>query len=77
MKKFFLIVGLIIFTTSSLAGSCPMLWSKVESKLTNISDDNLKSKIRNLIDAGKKAHSDGDHLNSEKLLKEALDLIKN
>ena len=35
----------------------------------------LKVKIQELRDAGEKAHSDGDHSESEKLLNEALDLI--
>ena len=34
-----------------------------------------KVKIQELRDAGKKAHSDGDHSESEKLLNEALSLI--
>ena len=35
----------------------------------------LKIKIQELRDSGKKAHSDGDHSESEKLLNEALSLI--
>ena len=53
-----------------------MLWGKVDSSINNVSDEKLKVKIQELRDAGEKAHSNGDHSKSEKLLNEALDLIK-
>ena len=52
-----------------------MLWNKLDTKIKDISDDNLKSKVQKLRDAGEKAHLDGDHANSEKLLNEALNLL--
>ena len=52
-----------------------MLWGKVDSTINNITDGDLKVKIQELRDAGEKAHSNGDHSKSEKLLNEALDLI--
>ena len=52
-----------------------MLWGKIDSSINNIADEDLKVKIQELRDAGKKAHSDGDHSESEKLLNEALSLI--
>ena len=75
MKKFLLSILFIIISSASFAGSCPMLWNKVDTEISNVSDDNLKAKVQELRDAGKKAHSDGDHSKSEKLLNEALDLI--
>ena len=75
MKKIIQILFLVSFSTSSFAGSCPMLWNKLDSQISNISDDNLKSKVQKLRDAGEKAHLDGDHANSEKLLNEALSLL--
>ena len=66
MKKLILIFSLIMFTSSAYAGSCPMLWGKIDSKITE---------IQKLRDAGKKAHDEGDHAKSEKLLKEALALL--
>ena len=75
MKKYLLSILLVIISTSSFAGSCPMLWNKVDSEVSNVSDDSLKAKILELRDAGEEAHSNGDHSKSEKLLNEALKLI--
>ncbi len=66
MKKLALIFALVLFTSSAYAGSCPMLWGKIDSKLTE---------VQKLRDAGKKAHDEGDHAKSEKLLNEALALL--
>ena len=68
MKKIVLIFALVLFTSSAYAGSCPMLWGKIDSKLTE---------VQKLRDAGKKAHDEGDHAKSEKLLNEALALLNN
>ena len=68
MKKLTLIFTLIMFTSAAYAGSCPMLWGKIDSKLTE---------VQKLRDAGKKAHDEGDHAKSEKLLNEALALLNN
>ena len=68
MKKFALVFTLLLFTSSANAGSCPMLWGKIDSKMTE---------IQKLRDAGKKAHDEGDHAKSEKLLNEALALLNN
>ena len=66
MKILLLVFTLLLFTSSAYAGSCPMLWGKIDSKITE---------IQKLRDAGKKAHDEGDHAKSEKLLKEALALL--
>ena len=75
MNKFLIIICFLLFTNFSYAGSCPMLWNKIDSKIENINDNNLKTKVQELRDAGEKAHSNGDHSKSEKLLNEALDLL--
>ena len=75
MKKIALVLSILLFSSSAFAGSCPMLWGKVDVKINDISDENLKLKVQELRDEGEKAHSDGDHSKSEKLLNEALDLI--
>ena len=67
MKQILLALTLIIFSTSSFAGSCPMMSGKVKSKI---------EQAQKLHDAGIKAHSDGNHGKSEELLKKALDLFK-
>ena len=66
MKKTFLIFTLILFSSSAFAGSCPMLWAEIDSKI---------EEIQKLRDDGKKAHDDGSHSKSEELLKEALKLL--
>ncbi len=66
MKKLALVFTLLLFTSSANAGSCPMLWGKIDSKMTE---------IQKLRDAGKKAHDEGDHSKSENLLKQALALL--
>ncbi len=66
MKKILLIFTLILFNSSAFAGSCPMLWAEIDSKI---------EEIQKLRDDGKKAHDDGNHSKSEELLKEALKLL--
>ena len=75
MKKILLTFCFIIISSSSFAGSCPMLWNKIDSEISKVTDESLKAKIQKLRIAGENAHSNGDHADSEKLLNEALDLI--
>ena len=77
MKKLFISIYLILVSNVAFAGSCPMLWGKVDSSINNVADMELKERIQELRDAGEKAHSNGDHSESEKLLNEALSLINN
>ncbi len=67
MKKTLIILSITLFSSSAIAGSCPMLAGKLESKI---------EAAKNLHDEGVKAHSSGDHAKSEELLKKALDLFK-
>ena len=66
MKKILLIFTLILFSSSAFAGSCPMLWAEIDSKI---------EEIQKLRDDGKKAHDDGNYSKSEELLQEALKLL--
>ena len=75
MKQSLIIILFILFSTSSFAVSCPMLWRKIYAKTALLTDSDFKNKVIELRDAGEKAHSDGDHSKSEKLLKEALSLL--
>ena len=75
MKKFIVSIFFVLITNSAIAGSCPMLWGKIDSSINNVANEELKVKIQELRDLGKKAHSVGDHSKSEKLLNEALSLI--
>ena len=75
MKKLFISIFFLLISNVAFAGSCPMLWGKIDSNINNVVDNELKVKIQELRDSGKKAHSDGDHSESEKLLNEALSLI--
>ncbi len=75
MKKLFISIFFLFISNVAFAGSCPMLWGKIDSSINNVANEELKVKIQELRDSGKKAHSDGDHSESEKLLNEALSLI--
>ena len=75
MKKLFISIFFLLISNVEFAGSCTMLWGKIDSSINNVADEKLKVKIQELRDSGKKAHSDGDHSESEKLLNEALSLI--
>ena len=75
MKKSLISIFFLLISNVAFAGSCPMLWGKIDSSINNVADEKLKVKIQELRDSGKKAHSDGDHSESEKLLNEALSLI--
>ena len=66
MKKFLILLTLVLFSGSAYAGSCPMLAKKLDSKIEEA------SKMR---DAGMKAHEAGDHAKSEELLKKAMELF--
>ena len=68
MKKLLLISMLVLFTGSAAyAGSCPMMAKNIDSKI---------EEAQKLRDAGVKAHDDGKHAESEKLLNQALKLFK-
>ena len=67
MKKIFIILTLVLLTSSAYAGSCPMLAKNLDTKIEEA------SKMR---DAGMKAHEAGDHAKSEELLNKAMELFK-
>ena len=67
MKKLTLILSILLFTSSALAGSCPMMAKGVDAKI---------AKAQELRDAGVKAHESGDHAKSEELLSKALGMFK-
>ena len=67
MKKIVITLFLVLFTSSVYAGSCPMLAKNIDGKI---------EEAQKLRDAGVKAHEDGKHAESEKLLNQALKLFK-
>ena len=67
MKKIAIILSLLFLTNSAFAGSCPMMAQNIDSKI---------EEAQKLRDAGIKAHEDGKHAESEKLLNQALELFK-
>tara|TARA_B100000927_G_C16241765_1_gene379737 strand:+ start:421 stop:627 length:207 start_codon:yes stop_codon:yes gene_type:complete len=67
MKKLLLIMSIVMFSSSAIAGSCPMMAKQVDDKI---------AEAQKLRDAGMKAHSSGDHAKSEELLNKALELFK-
>ena len=67
MKKLYLILSFLLFTSSVFAGSCPMMAKGVDAKI---------AEAQELRDAGVKAHESGDHAKSEELLNKALGMFK-
>ena len=67
MKKITLILSILLFTSSALAGSCPMMAKGVDAKI---------AEAQKLRDAAVKAHESGDHAKSEELLGKALEMFK-
>ena len=67
MKKITIILSILLFTNSALAGSCPMMAKSVDAKI---------AKAQELRDAGVKAHESGDHAKSEELISKALEMFK-
>ena len=67
MKKIIITLCLVLFTSSAIAGSCPMMAKDIDDKI---------KKAQNLRDQGMDAHKSGDHAKSEELLGKALDLFK-
>ena len=67
MKKITLILSFLLFTSSALAGSCPMMAKSVDAKI---------AEAQELREAGMKAHDSGDHAKSEELLGKALGMFK-
>jgi len=68
MKKIIISIFFVLMSNSAFAGSCPMLWGEIDSKI---------GEIKKLRDAGKKAHDNGDHAKSEELLNKALSMLNN
>ena len=67
MKKIIITLCLMLFTSSAIAGSCPMMAKNIDDKI---------KKAQELRDQGMDAHKAGDHAKSEELLGKALDLFK-
>ena len=67
MKKFFILIMIVLFSNSAYAGSCPMMSKNLDSKI---------EEAQKMRDAGMKAHEAGDHSESEELLNKALGLFK-
>ena len=67
MKNLALILSVFLFTSAAIAGSCPMMTKSVDAKI---------AEAQKLRDAGMKAHDNGDHAKSEKLLGKALEMFK-
>ena len=67
MKKIIITLCLVLFTSSTFAGSCPMMAKNIDDKI---------KKAQELRDQGMDAHKAGDHAKSEELLGKALNLFK-
>ena len=72
---FFLIV--IFASNLAYAGSCPLLMKEIDQIIEQskqLSKEQL-IEIKQLRQQGEEAHNQGDHKESEELLKQALDLL--
>ena len=67
MKRFLILLTLVLFTSSAYAGSCPMMAKNLDSKI---------EEVQKMRAAGMKAHEAGDHAKSEELLNKAMELFK-
>tara|TARA_B100001057_G_scaffold314383_1_gene314498 strand:+ start:1051 stop:1257 length:207 start_codon:yes stop_codon:yes gene_type:complete len=67
MKKLILILSFVLFSSASIAGSCPMMAKNLDAKIAD---------AQKLRDAGVKAHESGDHAKSEELINKALEMFK-
>ena len=67
MKNLILTLTVLLFTSSALAGSCPMMAKSIDAKI---------AEAQKLRDAGMKAHNSGDHAKSEELLSKVLEMFK-
>jgi len=70
---------LIVFFASNLAyaGSCPLLMKEIDQLIEQskqLSKEQL-AEIQQLRQQGEEAHNQGDHKESEDLLKQALELL--
>ena len=70
---------LIVFFASNLAyaGSCPLLLKEIDQLIEQskqLSKEQL-AEIKQLRQQGEEAHNQGDHKESEDLLKQALELL--
>ena len=70
---------LIVFFASNLAyaGSCPLLMKEIDQLIEQskqLSKEQL-AEIKQLRQQGEEAHNQGDHKESEELLKQALELL--
>ena len=72
---FFLIV--IFASNLAYAGSCPLLMKEIDQLIEQskqLSKEQL-AEIKQLRQQGEEAHNQGDHKESEELLKQALELL--
>ena len=73
------VLFLIVFFASNLAyaGSCPLLMKEIDQLIEQskqLSKEQL-AEIKQLRQQGEEAHNQGDHKESEELLKQALELL--
>ena len=73
------VLFLIVFFASNLAyaGSCPLLMKEIDQLIEQskqLSKEQL-AEIKQLRQQGEEAHNQGDHKESEDLLKQALELL--
>ena len=80
MKKVFLTLIIVLFTSNAFSYSCPMLWEELDYEISLAKNSGMSlekiEQIQKLRDEGVKAHDDGKHEKSEDILNKALEMIK-
>ena len=80
MKKFIIVILISFSTNSVFAYSCSVLLGKLDYEINFAKESGMSllkiDKIQKLRDKGLKAHDDGNHSLSEKLLNKGLELVK-
>ena len=78
IKKFTLLLFIVLTPTLSYSYQCTMLMSNVDSAIMKIDENKYSSLIeaaKIISKKGEEAHDNGDHLLSEEILNAALKLL--
>ncbi|QSP94060.1 hypothetical protein LPB19_12765 [Marinobacter salinisoli] len=71
-----LVLSTLLIGTAS-AGQCPALVSEIDQKLETAQlDPETEQNVKSLRDEGERLHEQGDHSESVRTLKEALEMIR-
>lgn len=77
MRYLSLLLLALFFSGHALGGQCPALMKQVDSDLASIQlDAQTRTAVEKLRAKGESLHSEGKHAESEKALKQAMDMLE-